>query len=243
MSERTDPQPEFDRRSPLGWALMTASLALVFGLFGLLVYKVAQGNPGRGLVAAIRHNSKPLAPDFRLKVLWPHAETWPGSARASLAEGYVSLSELRGSPVVLNFWASWCSPCQREAALLASAAKARRGRVVFVGVDVNDLTGDARHFLRVHDVPYVVVHSNSSITARFGLIGLPETFYLDAHGRIVAMNVAVALVSALVVLPPMLVWADRRDWVSRGLVPPDVLLASRARSISPAPIASRAPNN
>jgi cytochrome c biogenesis protein CcmG/thiol:disulfide interchange protein DsbE len=94
------------------------------------------------------------------------------------------LADLRGYPVVLNFWASWCSPCQREAGLLASAAKARRGRVVFVGVDVNDLAGDARHFLSVHHVPYVAVHSESSITTRFGLIGLPETFYLDRSGRI-----------------------------------------------------------
>jgi hypothetical protein len=75
-------------------------------------------------------------------------------------------------------------PCQREAALLASAAAARRGRVVFVGVDVNDVTSDARHFLRTHRVPYVGVHSKRSIADRFGLIGLPETFYVDRWGRI-----------------------------------------------------------
>lgn len=79
---------------------------------------------------------------------------------------------------------AWCSPCQREAALLASAARAQRGRVVFVGVDVNDLTADARDFLRVHHVPYVAVHSGRSIANRFGLIGLPETFYVDRRGRI-----------------------------------------------------------
>jgi len=95
MNEPTDPLAESHRRSPLGWALMTASLALVFGLLGLLVYKVAQGNPGKGLVVAIQAGKKPAAPEFRLKVLWPHTETWPISARASLADGYVSLSELR----------------------------------------------------------------------------------------------------------------------------------------------------
>jgi hypothetical protein len=51
-------------------------------------------------------------------------------------------------------------------------------------MDVNDLTGDARHFLRAHDVPYVAVHSGRSIADRFGLIGLPETFYVDRRGRI-----------------------------------------------------------
>jgi hypothetical protein len=55
---------------------------------------------------------------------------------------------------------------------------------VFVGVDVNDLMSDARHFLAANDVPYVAVHSGSSTADRFGLIGLPETFYVDRRGRI-----------------------------------------------------------
>ena len=117
-------------------------------------------------------------------MIWPQAGTWPQPLRSSAQRGTLRLADLRGYPVVLNFWASWCSPCQREAALLASAARAQRGRVVFVGVDINDLAGDARHFLRVHRVPYVVVHSQSSITTKFGLIGLPETFYVDRSGRI-----------------------------------------------------------
>ena len=49
---------------------------------------------------------------------------------------------------------------------------------------MNDLTGDARDFLRAHRVPYVAVHSGPSIANRFGLIGLPETFYVDRRGRI-----------------------------------------------------------
>ena len=59
---------------------------------------------------------------------------------------------------------------------------------------------------------------------------------LRDFGIIVAMNVAVALLSALVVLPPMLVWADRRNWVSRGLVKRDVLERTAARErLEPAP--------
>ncbi len=116
-------------------------------------------------------------------MIWPRAETWPQRLRASVDRGTLRLGDLRDYPVVLNFWASWCFPCQREAALLASAAEARRGRVVFVGVDVNDLTSDARHFLHAHHVPYVAVHSGKSIADRFGLIRLPETFYVDRRGR------------------------------------------------------------
>ena len=85
----------------------------------------------------------------------------------------------------------------------------------------------------------------SALTAVSGVavIATSSLPLLRGFGEIVALNLAVALLSALVVLPPMLVWADRRDWVSRGLVPPDVLLASRTPNTSPAPIASRAPNN
>ena len=68
--------------------------------------------------------------------------------------------------------------------MLASAARSQRGRVVFVGVDVHDFAKDARRFLGAHGVPYVAVRSGGSIGERFGLVGLPETFYLDRLGRI-----------------------------------------------------------
>jgi cytochrome c biogenesis protein CcmG/thiol:disulfide interchange protein DsbE len=161
---------------------------LVLALFALLSYRIVHGLSGARAAArltrAITSHRSPPAPNVRLSVIWPQAGTWPLRLQASARRGTLQLSDLRGYPVVLNFWASWCTPCQREAALLASAAEARSGRVVFIGVDVNDLMGDARHFLSVHHVPYVAVHSKSSITSRFGLIGLPETFYLDRSGRI-----------------------------------------------------------
>jgi thiol-disulfide isomerase/thioredoxin len=176
------------RRRLLVKSMRLSATLLVLVLFVLLTYRIVHGLSGTRsasrLTHAIKAHRSPPAPNVRLAVIWPQAETWPQRLRTSAQRGSLRLGDLRGYPVVLNFWASWCSPCQREAALLASAAKARRGRVVFVGVDVNDLTGDARHFLRVHHVPYVVVHSKSSITSRFGLIGLPETFYVDRRGRI-----------------------------------------------------------
>jgi thiol-disulfide isomerase/thioredoxin len=166
--------------------LSATLLALV--LFVLLTYRIVHGVSGAlsgaRLTRAINAHRSPRAPNVQLSVIWPQAETWPQRVRASVDRGTLLLGDLRGYPVVLNFWASWCSPCQREAAVLASAAEARRGRIAFVGVDVNDLTGDARHFLHAHHVPYVAVHSGQSIADRFGLIGLPETFYVDRRGRI-----------------------------------------------------------
>jgi cytochrome c biogenesis protein CcmG, thiol:disulfide interchange protein DsbE len=98
------------------------------------------------------------------------------------------LADLRGHPVVLNFFASWCDPCRREAVMLAAAARRARMRVVFLGVDVNDYAPDARRFLRLHGVPYGAVRSASSTIKAFGLIGLPETFYLDRDGGVVAVT-------------------------------------------------------
>jgi cytochrome c biogenesis protein CcmG/thiol:disulfide interchange protein DsbE len=176
------------RRRLLVKSLRLSATLLVLALFALLSYRIVHGLSGARAAAkltrAITSHRSPPAPNVRLSVIWPQAGTWPQPLRASAQRGTLRLADLRGYPVVLNFWASWCSPCQREAALLASAARAQRGRVVFVGVDVNDLAGDARHFLRVHRVPYVAVHSQSSITTKFGLIGLPETFYVDRSGRI-----------------------------------------------------------
>jgi cytochrome c biogenesis protein CcmG/thiol:disulfide interchange protein DsbE len=171
-------------RHLLGAGLRLAASLLVLVLFALLVYRIVQGSPAAGLTRAISAHRSPAAPNVVLRVIWDRTGTWPPRLRRSVARGTLQLADLRGYPVVLNFWASWCSPCQQEAALLASTAEAHRGRVVFVGVDVNDLTGDARHFLDTHDAPYVAVHAGSSTAERFGLIGLPETFYVDRRGRI-----------------------------------------------------------
>lgn len=187
MTERSDRQSPPHRRSPLNWALVVLSVGLVFGLLGLLVYRVAQGNPGKGFVASVREGKKPNAPDFNLKVLWSRAGTWDASARRSLADGRVALFELRGIPVVLNFWASWCIPCGREAPRLNASATAHRGDVVFLGLDVKDFSSDARRFLRKHDVNYVSVRDGGGgLYTDYGLTGLPETYFADRRGRIVA---------------------------------------------------------
>lgn len=180
-------RPQASRRLVVG-ALRGAALLSVLALFAALVYRVAGGNPGAGLVNAVRAQRAPVVPDVSFKVIWPHSETWPANLRASAEQGRLALSALRGYPVVLNFWASWCTPCEREAGLLAAAAKAERGRVVFLAVDVHDFSSDARRFLGRHRVPFVAVGSGNSTSERFGLVGLPETFYVDRHGRIRGMT-------------------------------------------------------
>ena len=142
------------------------AVALVAGLLALLIWKVAQGSQNKAKLG------KP-APDFTLGRL-----DRPGS---------LQLSSLRGKVVVLNFWASWCQPCKLEAPDLAASAKKWSGRVVVLGVDVNDPSGDARGFMRKYAITYPIVHDNKNVTSpKYGLTGLPETFFLDRRGRIVS---------------------------------------------------------
>jgi cytochrome c biogenesis protein CcmG/thiol:disulfide interchange protein DsbE len=165
------------------------ALAVVAGLLALLVWRVVHAGAGGRLVAEVRSGKKPTAPQFTLPVLWARAETWPRDARRALGDGQLALRELRGHPVVINFWASWCIPCKHEAPLLAASARAHAGEVAFLGIDVQDFSSDARKFLRRFDTPYVSVHAGggkSGVYEDYGLTGVPETYWLDARGRIVA---------------------------------------------------------
>jgi len=179
-------QPPARPASTLLRALQVLALALVAGLLALLVWRVIDAGRGTRLVSEVRAGKKPLAPAFTLPVLWRHTETWPADAHGALGDGQLALSELRGHPVVINFWASWCVPCGKEAPLFRASAHAHRGQVAFLGIDINDFKGDARRFLRRHKVNYVSVRNgNGSLQSRYGLTGVPETYYLNVAGRIV----------------------------------------------------------
>lgn len=178
-------------RRPL-WlrVLQLGSLAVVAGLLALLIWRVIAKGRGPELVSAIKAGRAPAAPSFALKVIWPHTETWPPTLRRALADGRISLTELRGYPIVINFWASWCIPCKTEAPLLAASARAHAGTVAFLGIDIQDFTSDAHKFLRRYKTNYVSVRDGGSSTYdNYGLTGIPETYYLDRRGRILAHSI------------------------------------------------------
>jgi cytochrome c biogenesis protein CcmG, thiol:disulfide interchange protein DsbE len=145
------------------------ALAAVAGLLGLLVWRLT-------------HQSHPPriggpAPGFTLRRIG--------------APGTLDLAALRGKPVVLNFWASWCVPCKAEAKMLEQTWRQyRKEGVVFLGIDYHDVTSDARTFLSHHGVTYPIVQDGSGAVAdRYGVSAVPETYFVDRRGRLVGEHI------------------------------------------------------
>jgi cytochrome c biogenesis protein CcmG/thiol:disulfide interchange protein DsbE len=121
----------------------------------------------------------------------------PAFTLAALGEPgrQVSLSQYAGQPVIVNFWASWCEPCQQETPLLARW-HAQHGHVVLLGLDENDTTVSALEFARAKGVTYPLAFDpDMSAASAYGVNALPQTFFLNARHQIVA-HVAGVVTSA-----------------------------------------------
>ena len=97
----------------------------------------------------------------------------------------VTISELRGKVLFINFWASWCKPCEQEAAVLEAAWKYYQpdGRVVFLGVDYVDTEPEARIFLKKFGNTYPNGPDiGTRISQMFRIQGVPETYIIDTKG-------------------------------------------------------------
>jgi thiol-disulfide isomerase/thioredoxin len=99
-------------------------------------------------------------------------------------EAYVA--DRRGTPVVVNKWASWCGPCRAEFPFFASQAERRQGEVAFVGVNSSDNDGDARRFLAEYPVPFPHFRDpDLEVAAAFnGVQAFPTTAYYDSTGEL-----------------------------------------------------------
>lgn len=100
-------------------------------------------------------------------------------------QGLVRVGDLKGRPVVLNFWASWCGPCVEEGGVLAEGAQAYPG-VAFVGADNRDTTSGFESFEAQHQHSYPVGPIVEGSYQSYGVAGLPATFFIDSQGIVVA---------------------------------------------------------
>ena len=120
------------------------------------------------------------------------AQTYPPGTPApalrlpGLDGGQVDLAALRGRPVVVNFWATWCEPCVREFPLLRQAAAAHRAdRLAVVGVLTSDRPAAARDFVRAYGATWPVgLDPAATAAGRWGAVGLPHTYFVRPDGTL-----------------------------------------------------------
>lgn len=144
-------------------------MLLLAGLVGLFAQGLIENETT--VAAMVKDGKHPFAPDFTLDQL-------DGTP--------FTLSSTVGRPVIMNFWASWCDACKDEAPALAQVARSHQGQAVVIGVNSQDLPGDARAFADNYGLDFPLPRDgDGDVYRRWGLTGMPETFVLDARGRVV----------------------------------------------------------
>lgn len=165
--------------APHGRPVRLPLLALTLGLAisGCGTAQPASRAPAPARLAKLLHGSPPP-----LASLHAQANRLPGGGRAAFRARLVSL---RGYPVVVNVWASWCGPCRSEFPLFQSASAQLARRVAFLGVDVLDQASAARSFLKQLPVSYPSYSDPDAAIARALNAGggVPVTAFFDRSGR------------------------------------------------------------
>ena len=156
------------RRGVPLWAqiIIWVGLLGLLGMVGFTLNKRQQGTVQPGDVI----------PDFTLPLF---------SDYEYAGQSEIKLSDLRGKVVVLNFWASWCKPCEQEAAELQEAWELYEptGQVVFLGVDYVDTEPEARVYLQKYGINFPNgPDMGTRISQLFRIAGVPETYFIDRAG-------------------------------------------------------------
>ena len=169
------PAPDLPETAPpalpaqnAGRAGIVITLAVILAILGLLAWGLKKSQAGP------RDSGR--APDFMLT-------GFDGRS--------VTLTQLRGQVVIINFWASWCLPCREEAAYLEQTWRKYKDRgVVFIGVDYVDTEKGARAYIREFDITYINGPDlGTRISQAYNIKGVPETYYVDKQGVLRGVNI------------------------------------------------------
>ena len=153
------------------WRRILLTLAVIVPLIGILAYGFSR-DPRYILSPLIGHQAPPFS--------------------VTLFDGKkLSLSDLRGKVVFLNFWASWCPPCRAEARdIEATWKKYKDKNIVFLGIDIQDTEEAALAFLKEFEITYPNGRDAlGKVSIDYGVWGIPETFFIDTEGRITYKHV------------------------------------------------------
>ena len=156
--------------------MVTAAFAvLVLALFAVLAYGLANRSSATGRSGMTRVG-KP-APDFAMRLL-------DAGQTGSPERNEFRLSDHEGTPVVINFWASWCPPCRQESPGFERLwRRYRDSGIQFVGVDIQDEVADAEAYVREFGLTFPNgLDPDGKITIEYGVIGLPVTFFIGSSG-------------------------------------------------------------
>jgi cytochrome c biogenesis protein CcmG/thiol:disulfide interchange protein DsbE len=148
---------------------------LAVALVALLVYGLTGVGGSTTLDDAVAGGERPAAPSIELP---------------TVDGGRAQLADFRGRPVVLNFWASWCEPCEDEApALRRAQARLERAGGTVLGVTVEDAREDSRAFERRFGLRFPSLRDvGGRLGDAYGTNGVPETFVIDREGRVAALQ-------------------------------------------------------
>ena len=145
-----------------------AAVLCLFSALGLLYFALTKGDvlAGSGMTGS-------PAPDFDLPTLNGHS---------------LSLQHLRGKPVLINFWATWCEPCIAELPLLDAAAQSHADELIVIGINEGDPIRDVDSFIEHQALSYtILLDYDQTVGILYKVSGYPTSIFIDADGVIRAI--------------------------------------------------------